>query len=383
MAAPRILFYCHNAIGLGHVIRSLRIADAAIAEGALCAIVTGCRFLSVVGVPSEIEVELLPPVRLDASGRAVALNSDDADDIIGRRSRRIVAFAERWRPDVIVVDHHPLGIGGELVDALLASNARFILGVPYAEALAQRPYRNPRLRAAISRYQDVLDYSDHGVGAAAFPGERTTELRIVRVGVVTKPPLPPRHAGPRPRLVALAGGGTGGAEVYRLVLEAMRGLPDWQLRLLVGPFGEAADVAALAHSHQGVEVWSTGTAEAAIRDATIVVSRAGYNTSYTLVQSDRPVVFIPQQLAGDDQPSRARRMAGLPKVWNLDSSDPQIVASLAGILRGDLSPVARALPFRIDGAAAAAREIMQLIVDDRSKPSRYEPAIAETRCGTS
>jgi len=78
-------------------------------------------------------------------------------------------------------------------------------------------------------------------------------------------------------------------EVYRLVIEAMRGLPEWQLRILVGPSATLAAVAALARERAGVEVWSSGTAEEAIRDATIMVSRSGYNTSYTLVQTDRPV----------------------------------------------------------------------------------------------
>jgi predicted glycosyltransferase len=245
MTSARILFYCHNAIGLGHVIRSLRIAEAAEAEGARCGILTGCRFLSTLSVPREIDVELLPPVRLDASGRPVALDANDGIDIIAVRSQRIVAFIERWRPDAIVVDHHPLGLGGELLDVLLKGDSRFILGVCYSEASAMRPYRNPRLRTAVGQYQSVLDYSDCDASAALVLTDDVAKLRIVQVGIVTKPPPAAREPGPRPRLVVLAGGGAGGADMYRLVIDAMRDLPEWDLRILVGPLGDMAAVTAL------------------------------------------------------------------------------------------------------------------------------------------
>jgi predicted glycosyltransferase len=364
--APRILFYCHNAIGLGHVIRSLRIAGAAMSEGARCAIVTGCRFLSTIDVDPRIEVEVLPPVRLEEGGRPVPL-VDDGSDIIAVRGRRIVELIERWQPDAVVVDHHPLGLGGELVDTLVADNGtRFFLGIPYIEAIPTRPFRNPRLQAALSRYRDLLDYSDDGAGASVT----LNGVTATRVGIVSKPPLPPVDDGQK-RVVALAGGGYGAADVYRIVINAMRELPSWRLRLLVGPFGDNEAVQALARERDGVEVWVSGTAEDAIRDATVVVARSGYNTSYTLVQSDRPVIFIPQRLAGDDQGSRAERLAALPKVWSLDTREPDVSGRLAALLHGaDLTPLTRTLPFRVDGASAAAREIIHRILEERG--SRQE-----------
>jgi len=362
MTSPRILFYCHNAIGLGHVIRSLRIADAALHDGARCAIVTGCRSLPSLDVDSRIDVEILPPVRIDDAGRPVAL-LDDVPDIIAVRSRRIADFISRWRPHAVVVDHHPFGLGGELVGSLdTNADARFILGIPYVEALPVGPFRNPQLRAALARYTEILDYSDDGASAsvALIPS-----AVITRVGVVCRPPLPPLPTDVR-RVVALAGGGQAAADLYRIVIDAMRNLPDWHLRLVVGPFGDAHAVETLARERGDVEVWNRGTAEEAVRDATVVVSRCGYNTAYALVQSALPIVFLPQRLPADDQIARAGRLSELPKIWNLDTRDPDVSAQLARVLHdADLTPVARTLPFAIDGAHAAAREIVRMIVDKR------------------
>jgi predicted glycosyltransferase len=353
MTPLRILFYCHNTLGLGHVVRSLRIIKSALGEGMRCAIVTGCRFLDDAGVPDGVDVCQLAPAVLDGAGRPVGL--DGADDVLVRRGAQIVRFCGDWKPDAIVVDHHPLGLGGELVDTLLASTAaHMFLGVPYTQGAPAAPFRNPRLRAAAARYRDVLDYSDEGV----LPLCSVRPERVVRVGIVTRAPLPPREPGLPPRIVVLAGGGTRGADLQRLVISALHDFPEWRVRLLVGPFGDAAETLGIVNGRAAVEVIASGKVEEAIRDATVIVSRAGYNSSYAIVQTDLPVIFVPTQFAGDDQPSRARRLSTLPKVWNIDERDPAAASHIERILRGDLTRAPRPLPFDTNGAANSTRVIV-------------------------
>lgn len=366
----RILFYCHNLFGLGHLARSQRIAEAALDQGGCeCQIITGCRFLDQLTLDPRIGIQRLPPVQQDEAGRFVGLEPG-LQDVLRHRSTRIETFCRQWRPHAVVVDHLPLGLGGELVPLLAAARkeawpTRFIWGIPYSEGAATtgRP-RNPALREAYARYDQLIAYTeerwDDVVGAY-----RTVGLppRTDYAGVVAARPLPPRPDGVR-RLVGLSGGGKAGADLLRQVLEATRDLEearDLALRFVAGPIGSAEELARVAGDRK-IEVWPEASTERAIQDATVVVSRVGYNTAFTLVQSHLPLVLVPLQLEQGDQWQRAVRLAELPGVWCVDERRPEAREALAGAIRSALrgpGSFSRAPPLRMDGAERAARLILE------------------------
>lgn len=85
--APRILFFADagEAVGGGHVMRSLTLAEALIARGAACA------FIATPAVAGVLDTFAGPEI-----GRVTAL--DDG---------------ARWRPDVLVIDHPGVGAAHE------------------------------------------------------------------------------------------------------------------------------------------------------------------------------------------------------------------------------------------------------------------------------
>ena len=128
----RILFYCHNVFGLGHVVRSLRIAQAALDMGIECALMTGCRFLDRLNIDPAVKIERLAPVKM-AGGLFVGAEDDDGA-VLAKRGRRILEFMRDWQPEAVVSDHIALGLGGELVETLLAAAeeawpTKFVWGV--------------------------------------------------------------------------------------------------------------------------------------------------------------------------------------------------------------------------------------------------------------
>jgi predicted glycosyltransferase len=371
----KVLFYSHNVYGLGHVIRSARIAQAASDLGMSCTLVTGCPALGDLDLDPRVAVVKLPSVRVE-NGRFHARDGGDPnEDVMATRAAALLRAMRELEPDAVVVDHLPLGLGGELRPSLLAAAdetwpTRFVWGMPYSEGATtwQKP-GNPNIRRAYGRYDCLLAYSspDYDDVFAQLPEWVLPPVRR-HVGFVAGP-VPHVVRPAQPRIVGLVGGGYGAAELFTALLAGFRALRRERggahLRLLVGPLGELERVRELVGDDPDVEVWSKGTIEAAIADASIVVSRVGYNSAVALARCSLPIIFVPQGMAADDQPRRATQFARLPGISVLDESAADFVDRIASSIAAGLAaePVARELMFPVDGAQQAALAIASLIQD--------------------
>ena len=190
------------------------LARATIGGGADCLLITGCRALAQINIPDRAELIQLPPV-VSRDGQFVAADSSLAThEVMRERSRQIADGCRRWQPDIIVADHSPLGLGGELVSAWTAAGqeqwpARFVWGLPYAEGVPadQAPPANPRIRAAVSAYTAALAYVPPGDAFFdRLPAWMVPSTRVA-VGYVAEAPLPPTD-GPPGLIVVACGGGT-------------------------------------------------------------------------------------------------------------------------------------------------------------------------------
>lgn len=327
----RLLFYAHVLLGLGHVSRALAIAQAAARLGARCALLAS-------GTVDRLQpregVELLKlPSRVER------------EDLAARR-QQVRQTVEGWKPDRVLVDHLALGLEGELLEVLLQSPGEFVWGLPYAAPAA--PARNPRIKAALARYKTVLAYTDPG-WCDPFPGmEEQLPAERHHAGIICRAPEPAGRVESPPLVVALAGAGAGGAQLFGWLRQSLRGKA--RLRVVLGPLSDAPELA----SDEQVEVLREGAAEASLQGASLVVARAGYNTAYTLARSSLPVVLMPLDTpqSGAEQLERARALATLPGIWCLRGPEDRVLEEALG-WRGE-----RVLPFRVDGAERAARFLL-------------------------
>ncbi|GMU55912.1 MAG: hypothetical protein AMXMBFR33_50580 [Candidatus Xenobia bacterium] len=327
-----MLFYAHVLLGLGHVSRALAIAEAAARAGARCALLASGL---VEGLTPRGAVEL------------VKLPSAVQRENLAERRALVQRTIASWDPDCVLVDHLPLGLEGELVDSLLAHDrVRFVWGLPYASP-GTRP-RNPRLRAALARYQAALAYTDPGWCDPFESGLELLPAQRDYCGVIARPPEDPGPPSEPPLVVALAGAGAGGAELFDWLRDSLRGRA--RLRVVLGPLSDARLV-----SSADLEVLSEGAAEQSLRGASLVVARAGYNTAYTLARSSLPVILAPLDTpqSGAEQLERAEALARLSGIWCLRRLDPAVLDE-ALAWRGR-----RELPFRVDGAERAARFLLE------------------------
>jgi predicted glycosyltransferase len=164
-------------------------------------------------------------------------------------------------------------------------------------------------------------------------------------------------------IAVLSGGGEGAERLTRLVLTATDELLTagrLQLRFVVGPFASSEDVRQQTAARQGIEVWPEGSVEEAIRGASMIVCRVGYNTAYSVVQSDLPIILTPLMGGNEEQAMRAARLAELQDVETVDDRAADAAQSLAAAIGRGLAAgrSKRVLPFSTDGARHAAQWIL-------------------------
>ena len=117
----RILLYSHDSYGLGHLRRTLAIAwglsDAFPRASLLC--VTGSPRAHSFPFPPRTDYLKLPAVTKDESGRYVPLKLRiPIEQLLAVRAAAIERAVLEYKPHASLVDHAPLGLGGELVGTL-------------------------------------------------------------------------------------------------------------------------------------------------------------------------------------------------------------------------------------------------------------------------
>ncbi|MEO0509786.1 MAG: glycosyltransferase [Verrucomicrobiota bacterium] len=377
---PRLALYCHNLWGLGHIARSVRIADAAVELlNADCAIVTGCRCLNASGlkIQDSIHIESLPPAQFDNVGRFFEYGNPDNTQILQQRAEQILTFLREWGADVVIVDNLPLGLGGEMIEALNAATleswpTRFVWGMPYpeCEGKTNRPPRNPKIIRSFERYDLAIAYTEES-WLPVFPEyqayglpERQDYVGMVAPRLATTPPSEV------PLIAVMAGGGRESHVVLEWTVAGLRPqLEDGslQLRILVGPLGDWERAEHLVEGLRGVELLSEASMDEVINGAHVVVSRMGYNSTFSLLQTEIPLVFVPLPTRDDEQTNRGERVKCLDRIWVIDQRADEADRSLIGALKSALSAPRspRSLPFSLSGAQQTARWVQRLTQEAR------------------
>ncbi len=365
------LLYCHNVHGLGHIVRSSQIAAAVVNAGGRATIVTGCAALDAVPIDSRVSVRTIPPIRpasplrFEAVDRALA-----GTNVMRLRAERILEAARAVRPDVVLADLLPLGLGGELCLTLGAARAEgwpttFVWGIPYIDvsvAAARQP-ANPSLLDAYRMYESAIAYEDPSAAdlfqrlpAWALPPRRAV-VGLVAEGAVARGARSPGL------IVVACGGGTTAASLCRTTVAAKQLLPSSlgvRLRLVAGPLADLGEIQAIAADAGDVEVIGAATLGAVVSDAHVVVSRAGYNSVAQLLQSDFPLIFVPFAGGSGDQGARATRLGRGPGVEVVEEGAAGAAHLAEALQRALTGPPAFARPVRTcSGAAAAARWLLE------------------------
>src|SRR5262249_41924166 len=165
--APRILLYSHDTFGLGHLRRNLAIAGRlshALPGGSLL-LLSGSQAVQQFALPPGTDIVKLPTVTKLGHEHYVAQGlTITPSEVLALRQGLILETVMSFKPDLLLVDHAPLGMRGELRPALEYMRAnlpqsqvvlglRDILDEP---AVVRRTWREQAVYAALETFYDRL-----------------------------------------------------------------------------------------------------------------------------------------------------------------------------------------------------------------------------------
>src|SRR5919202_1870145 len=340
------LLYCHDTFGLGHLRRTLSLVEA------LCdrrpdlsqLVATGSPFAHAFRLPDRVDYLKLPSVAKVGAGYAARSLPLSLADVMALRTEILTAAARRLRPELVVVDNVPAGLGGELLPALRelrrSRGTRLVLGlrdiVDEPERVRRAWTRDGSYELLDEVYDRILVYGQPDLFdvAAEYAFSPAARAKTRYVGYVRRREPEVRGEDDRPLVLVIAGGGGDGFPLLRTALEsrARAGRADLRWVVVSGPFLPAHqrdELALLARRTPGTDlVEFVRDLPALIAGADVVVSMGGYNSVCEILSARRPAVIVPRVEPRLEQLLRARALErrGLVRVVHPDELTPARLA---------------------------------------------------------
>lgn len=389
MTRPRVLMHCQQTMGLGHLVRSLNLAEG-LARDFDVTLLNGGPWPAQLPEPPAIDIVHLPPLGLD---KGYALVSRDGQYTVEEAVRlRVAMIQEHFHataPDVLLIELFPFGrrkFEAELIPLLEAahsSDKRPFIACSLRDILVnsrrnQLGHDDRASQVANEYFDAVLVHADARFATLEETFRPSIPLRVPvhYTGFVRAPRSHDRAIEPQRRVLVSAGGGRVGAPLFRAAAEAAPDLLDEHgLRTVVvtGPFlpdPVVDELGARATTARGLEVVRyLPDLGAEIAASAVSVSQAGYNTVMDILGCATPAVVVPYgEGREDEQPARAVKLERLGAVRVLD---PSILSArtFADAVRDAVSWTPLAVPLDLDGRSRTPELLKSL------RPARdVEPA---------
>lgn len=380
-----LLFYCQHALGLGHLVRSLSLAEA-LGEHFDVVLLNGGRLPDNTTVPDGVRIVNLPPLGHDSSYNLVSHDPAwSVEAAMRERPRIILDELAITEPAVVLIELYPFGRKKFEFELLPLLEAVHSMGVDRPRVVCSvrdilvghrvdQARHDERAAGVVNRFFDaILVHSDPQFARleATFHPATPVSVPIHYTGFVTGSAANVEVA-PADRLrrvLISAGGGMVGAPLFHIAAKAHRrwyetaGLTT---TVLAGPFAPAPvwswlqDQAAHLEGFEVVRYLPDLRTEMA-RSA-VTVSQCGYNTTMDILRAGVPAVVIPYAEGGEDeQRQRGERLDGLGVLRCLESDGLD-----ADRLAEAVIAVAATTPSRVtldlDGRDASARIIAEMCV---------------------
>ncbi|MBW3556026.1 MAG: hypothetical protein KY454_03705 [Actinobacteria bacterium] len=383
-STERILIYSHDTYGLGHLRRCLRIAEglSRLSPRPSVLIATGSPRAQSFSLPHGCDTVKLPAATKGPDGRYRARSlAIPLDELVGIRSDLLRTAASSFQPDLILVDHAPVGMAGELLPLLKElhhrARPRLVLGLRDVVDEARRVRAEWEQAGAWhlleTMYDAVLVYGDQRVLTTAEELGLADRLggKVQFVGylggraAVTDPPL----GNEPPSIVVTAGGGGDGQRLlrsYAAFLEQFPAPAPFRSVIVTGPLLSEHRQAELrrrfsALGHPLELLTFTERLEELLSRAAGVVAMAGYNTVTEILSARVPALLMPRGEPRREQLLRAERLVGLTGLEMCPPGGDQ-VAAIAEFVPRALHRGRLPVPaLRLAGVETVAAEMARLV----------------------
>lgn len=383
----RVMLYSHDTFGLGHLRRNLAIARQLLAVPGRFEVLllTGSPMQDSWPLPPELTVRALPPVvKLGDEQYGPRDHAKNFALLKGHREALILEAALAFRPDVFLVDHAPIGMGGELLPTLALlqedyPDTRLVLGmrdIIDAPEATRQVWQEQGIHEILERvYDRVLVYGREDwfdvVASYDIPGPVARKIRYC--GYVCNDPspesvaptLPPVLPG-RQRVLITVGGGGDGARIIEAYLQALRERGGFGCQSLIvpGPLMDPAERARLeaiaAECHDTHFIDGATDMLPLMGECRLVIAMAGYNTSSEILSLGCKAILVPRARPRAEQRLRSEMLARFGLVDRVDP-DGDLVEQLGRLVPHALDTGDRhRTPFPLEGAARVAEELHAL-----------------------
>jgi predicted glycosyltransferase len=339
----KVLLYVQHLLGIGHLARTSRIAQALAQEGFGVTMVSGGE--PVAGFPGPgIDLIQLPPIR--SRDQAFSALVDPAGEEIGDcykadRRERLLSALDAVKPDALIIEAFPFGRRQmrfellPLIDAARMRNPAPLIVSSIRDILQEnkKPGRAEETAELVRQYFDiVLVHGDANFARIeeTFPRVDMIANKVTYTGLVAPPR--PEPAAEHYDVVVSAGGGAAGGTLIAAALEVA---PESGLRwcVITGPNAmlvEAKDAVALFRFRSDFP--------SLLMKARVSVSQAGYNTVCDILNARCGAVLIPFAQGGEtEQNLRAAKLKalGLAEIVREDDLTPRRLAeAISSIAHG-------------------------------------------------
>ncbi|MDO1582913.1 glycosyltransferase family protein [Rhizobium oryzicola] len=371
-AALRVFFYVQHLLGIGHLVRASRIAEAMVSAGMEVTLVTGGSRIEGFPKPGVRHVQL--PTVLASSSSFSGLAQEDGTPVDAtfeaQRTARLLQVFHDQQPDVVLIEAFPFGRRQmrfellPLLDAISKASPRPLLLSSVRDILQEnrKPGRDQETVDHIKVHFDgILVHGDPSFVRLeeTFPLAADIADKVFYTGLVA--PGEPEPSTDHFDVVVSAGGGAVGGALINAALDAQQLLGD-QRRwcVITGPNLPQLEFETLgARVPPNVSLFRfRPDFPNLLPKAEVSISQAGYNTVCDLLRARCASILIPFASGGEtEQTVRAQKLEEMGLAIVVEEADLSGEAVADALQRAAMLRSPPTMNMHLDGAHQTSRII--------------------------
>jgi predicted glycosyltransferase len=403
----KILFYCQNLLGMGHLVRTTELMRELVKIFEVCLIEGGQKVDGFEMIP-EVEVVQLPTIQVEVFDSLqvgkqlhVVGSTMSLEEVKEFRQQKLIEVFDRFQPDVLITEGYPFSknkaLAFEMVPLLehVRKSSQFPLGdaarttqvicslrdIIMVKEFADRDTEEKRRCEFVNQYYDaILLHSDPAIHRLedniSNAGSLTCPVYYTGYVVQSEPDRVEFDAAdlallkdPTPKIVVSVGGGKLGHDLLESIIQAaplIQQKANHRIVIFAGPLMDESKYQELVKLAQGKTNVSlrrfTPSLIAYLDRADLSISLGGYNTTMNILKTGVRSMIYPSD-KDREQAIRAEKLAqlGLLKILEKSELKPELLARLIVDYLADESTLNLEDSLQLDGAKQASMILQNLL----------------------